>query len=202
MSNFVVGVTGGIGSGKTTVTDLIAQYGVTVVDADVIAREVVAPKSQGLRQIIKHFGKGILLADGTLDRSALRERVFSHPADKTWLDNLLHPLIRKEMAAQTMAASSDYCILSVPLLVENGLQSLVSRVLVVDVPESIQLERAIARDKSNEQIIRAIMQNQCSRKQRLAVADDVVDNSEGKEHLDQQVQMLHEKYLHLASTHK
>jgi dephospho-CoA kinase len=106
------------------------------------------------------------------------------------------------MAAQTMAASSDYCILSVPLLVENGLQSLVSRVLVVDVPESIQLERATARDKSNEQIIRAIMQNQCSRKQRLAVADDVVDNSEGKEHLDQQVQMLHEKYLHLASTHK
>ena len=199
MSKFVVGVTGGIGSGKTTVTDLFAQYGITVADADVIAREVVAPESEGLRQIVEHFGKNILLPSGSLDRSALRKHVFANQEDKTWLDKLLHPLIRKEMAAQTLAATSEYCILSVPLLVEGGLQTLVNRVLVVDVPESIQLTRASARDNSDEQLIRAIMQNQCSRKQRLAVADDVVDNSTNIQQLNQQVQVLHNKYLELAS---
>ena len=199
MSKFVVGVTGGIGSGKTTVTDLFAEHGITVVDADVIAREVVAPESDGLRQIVEHFGKSILLPSGSLDRNALRKHVFAHPEDKTWLDQLLHPLIRKEMAAQTLAANSAYCILSVPLLVEGGLQTLVNRLLVIDIPEALQIERASARDNSDEQLIRAIMQNQCSRKQRLAVADDVVDNSTSIKHLNQQIQVLHNKYLQLAS---
>jgi dephospho-CoA kinase len=199
MSKFVVGVTGGIGSGKTTVTDLFAEHGITVVDADVIAREVVAPESFGLSEIVKRFGESILLTDGFLDRNALRKHVFAHPEDKTWLDQLLHPLIRKEMAAQTLAANSAYCILSVPLLVEGGLQTLVNRVLVVDIPETLQIERASARDNSDEQLIRAIMQNQCSRKQRLAVADDVVDNSTNIQQLNQQVQVLHNKYLELAS---
>nr|WP_136250309.1 dephospho-CoA kinase [Ningiella ruwaisensis] len=210
MSQFVVGVTGGIGSGKTTVTDLFAQKGIVVVDADVIAREVVAPGTKGLDAIVDRFGEEILLVDGTLDRNALRTRVFSHPADKRFLDSLLHPLIRDEMISQTQAASSIYSILSIPLLVENQLQHLVDRVLVVDVDEQIQLERASQRDKvkskslstENEQAIKntiqAIMKNQASRQQRLAVADDVVNNNGNELALVEQVENLHNLYVNLA----
>ncbi|MBT1450526.1 dephospho-CoA kinase [Glaciecola sp. XM2] len=201
MSNFVVGVTGGIGSGKTTVTDAFAKLGVTIVDADVIAREVVAPNSEGLVAITKRFGNDILTQDGHLNRTALREHVFSHPQDKQWLDSLLHPLIREQMISQTQMASTPYSILSIPLLVENKLQTLVNRVLVVDVPETVQLKRASARDNADEALIKAIMKNQCSRDQRLAVADDVVDNSNGFEYVTPQVQALHEKYLDLAQQH-
>jgi len=205
MSRYVVGVTGGIGSGKTTVTNLFMDLGVTVIDADLIAREVVAAGSNGLKAIQAHFGDIFVLPSGDLDRSRLRQHVFSHPEDKQWLDNLLHPLIREQMLAQTRKAESAYCILSIPLLIENNLMSLVDRVLVVDVDESIQLARAIARDKSSdsqaqvtENTIKSIMQNQCSREQRLEVADDVVNNSGDKSLLDQQVIRLHKQYLAYA----
>ncbi|WP_371195150.1 dephospho-CoA kinase [Glaciecola sp. SC05] len=206
MSQFVVGVTGGIGSGKTTVTDLFAEKGIVVVDADLIAREVVAPGSVGLKSIQAHFGDSVILPSGELDRANLRQRVFSHPPDKQWLDNLLHPLIREQMLLQSSSASSPYSILSIPLLVENNLMSMVNRVLVVDVEESVQLQRATNRDnhavggqQNTESTIKAIMQNQCTRQQRLAVADDVVNNSKDKSELIQQVNRLHQQYLSLAS---
>ena len=211
MASFVVGVTGGIGSGKTTVTDLFAEHGIEVFDADVIAREVVAKGSSGLAQIAEHFqqvenGHNVLLKNGELNRQWLRERVFSHPADKTWLDNLLHPLIRTQMIEQTQQASSPYCLLSIPLLVENKLQSLVHRVLVVDVDETTQVARAVGRDaksvaqkQQTEAIIRSIMENQCTRQQRLAVADDVVDNSQNIASLRAQVDSLHQQYITLAN---
>ncbi|MFC4700274.1 dephospho-CoA kinase [Glaciecola siphonariae] len=202
MSDFVVGLTGGIGSGKTTVTNLFAEHGITIVDADIIAREVVAVGSSGLQQIAHHFGKDVLLKSGELNRPKLREIVFAKPEHKAWLDALLHPLIREQMQLQTKQASSAYCILSVPLLVENSLVHMVNRVLVVDVDENTQLKRAVSRDSaqgSDEATIKAIMQNQCTRQERLAVADDVVNNNHSEADLSAQVDTLHTKYLTLAS---
>lgn len=198
MSSFVVGLTGGIGSGKTAVTDAFAALGVDVVDADIIARDVVAPGSDGLNAITSHFGNGILLADGCLDRSALRERVFHNPEEKTWLNNLLHPMIREGMADAVSRARSGYCILAVPLLVENKLQHMVDRVLVVDCAESLQLQRATKRDGSNESTIRNIIASQANRQDRLAIADDVIDNSGTLEDLNAQVKQLHLNYCRLA----
>lgn len=211
MSLFVVGVTGGIGSGKTTVTNLFAKHGITVVDADVIAREVVAPGSLGIRAIQTYFGDDFILPSGELNRARLRQQVFSQPHDKAWLDKLLHPLIREQMLIQSKQATSIYSMLSIPLLIENKLMSLVDRILVVDVEESIQLARAIARDASQisgqevkqkdiENTIKSIMQNQCTRQQRLAVADDVVNNSGDKELLIEQVDRLHQFYQALAKS--
>jgi dephospho-CoA kinase len=211
MSHFVVGVTGGIGSGKTTVTDLFAERGICVVDADVIAREVVAKGSDGLAKIQAYFSnidgaENVILDNGELNRPWLRQRVFSHPNEKKWLDNLLHPLIRNHMIEQTKSATSAYCLLSVPLLIENKLNTLVDRVLVVDLDEATQLARAVGRDaksvaqkQQTEATIRAIMQNQCSRQQRLAVADDVVNNSGHIASLREQVDSLHQQYLTLAN---
>lgn len=206
MSQFVVGVTGGIGSGKTTVTNLFAEQGVDIIDADIIAREVVDKGSKGLDAIRTHFGPDVILPSGGLNRSMLREKVFNQPEDKKWLDSTLHPLIREEMIAQTRMASSQYCILSIPLLVENNLTAMVDRVLVVDVDESLQLTRASERDitagenaQQTQKTIQAIMQNQCTREQRLAVADDVVNNGGDKSELIQQVNRLHKQYLALAA---
>ncbi|MEW9797233.1 dephospho-CoA kinase [Alteromonas sp. CYL-A6] len=199
MSELVIGLTGGIGSGKTAVSDAFAAHGITIVDADVIARDVVMPGTPGLAQITGHFGKGILLNDGSLDRHALRERVFHHPEEKAWLNGLLHPLIRESMTEAVSKATSPYCILSVPLLVENGLTTMVSRVLVVDCPESLQLARAMRRDGSSEATIRNIMASQASRDQRLAAADDVVDNSGTLDELTAQVTALHRNYLAMAN---
>lgn len=198
MSAFVVGLTGGIGSGKTAVSDAFAELGVDVVDADVIARDVVAPGSDGLNAIVSHFGPALLLADGSLDRSALRERVFHNPEEKNWLNNLLHPLIREGMTDAVSNARSRYCILAVPLLVENNLQHMVNRVLVVDCTESLQLQRATQRDGSNESTIRNIIASQANRQDRLAIADDVIDNSGTLDELKAQVKQLHLNYCHLA----
>jgi dephospho-CoA kinase len=203
MSQFIVGVSGGIGSGKTTVTDLFSDKGIVVIDADVIARQVVEPGTKALEAIVEKFGKSILNAKGQLDRAQLRSVIFdgqeSNPLHKTWLNDLLHPIIRQQMISQTKAAESIYCLLSVPLLVENKLMSLVDRVLIIDVNESIQLQRAITRDGSNEQQIRGIMNAQATRKERLKVADDVIDNNDDLAQLIPQINKLHEQYLQLAT---
>jgi dephospho-CoA kinase len=207
MSQFVVGVSGGIGSGKTTVTDLFMQKNIDVIDADVIARQVVEPGTIALEAIVEKFGESILNAKGELDRAQLRSVIFdeqeSNPLHKTWLNDLLHPIIRQQMMIQTKAAESIYCLLSVPLLVENNLVSLVDRVLIVDVKESVQLQRAITRDGSNgnnnEQQIRGIMNAQATRKERLKVADDVIDNNGNLTQLMPQIAKLHEHYLQLAT---
>jgi dephospho-CoA kinase len=200
VSHFVVGVSGGIGSGKTTVTNIFSRLGVEVVDADVIAREVVSVGTPGLNAIVKKFGQQIVSESGELNRSSLRQLVFSQPELKEWLNRLLHPLIREQMQQQTQSAKSVYCILSVPLLVENNLIKSVDRVLIVDVSEATQLQRTIRRDNSNEQQISAIMRAQASREQRLAVADDVVLNEGSPIELLEKVTELHQCYLKLAAS--
>ncbi|MGS2720787.1 dephospho-CoA kinase [Paraglaciecola aestuariivivens] len=199
MSQLVVGVTGGIGSGKTTVTDLFALHQIDVIDADVIARQVVEPNTPALATIVDKFGADILQANGELDRAKLRALIFSQPSHKDWLNQLLHPAIRQQMVAQTQQARSPYCMLSVPLLVENNLTELVDRVLIVDLDETKQLQRTVLRDKSNQQQIQAIMQSQASREARLAVADDVINNNGEPQDLLEQVNQLHQTYLKLAN---
>ena len=195
---FVVGLTGGIGSGKSAATDIFASFGIDIVDADEVARDVVAVGSQGLLQIAEHFGEHILLEDGSLDRAALREKVFANPDEKTWLNRLLHPLIRSRMQQLIMESTSPYCILSVPLLVENKLTEMCNHVVVVDCPEVLQLERALKRDGSSEATIKSIMASQATREERLSAADDVLDNSTSLNALSSQVKALHNKLLGLS----
>lgn len=198
MSDYVVGISGGIGSGKTTVTDLFEQYAVVVVDADVIAREVVEPGTPALKEIIVKFGQSVLDGSGRLDRARLRTLVFNNNEVKNWLNQLLHPAIRKQMLLQTQQAKSTYCLLSVPLLVEGKLHEKVDRVLIVDVNEQTQLQRTLLRDKTNEQQIRAIMSAQATRQQRLDVANDIIDNNGNADELTKQVAQLHQRYMQLA----
>lgn len=196
MSQLVIGLTGGIGSGKTAVSDAFSEFGIVVIDADVVAREVVEPGEPALNAIAEKFGENILTASGTLDRAKLREIVFNNEADKQWLNNLLHPLIRERMQSQLQNADSIYCILSAPLLVENNMQNMVDRVLVVDVPESLQITRTTQRDNQQPQQVQNIINAQANRQQRLDAADDVIDNSGDLKSLKKQVEILHGQYLH------
>jgi len=178
MSTFIIGLTGGIGSGKTTITNFFEQLNVEVIDADLIAREVVEIGSPALRAIEDHFGANYLLADGALNRALLRSRIFSYESDKIWLNELLHPLIRTSIIEKTQRATSSYCILVAPLLIENNLLPLVNRVLVVDVSETTQLSRTVQRDSSSVQEIKAIIASQTDRVTRKKVADDVINNDD------------------------
>lgn len=197
---YVVAITGGIGSGKTTVANQFSALGIEVVDADLIAREVVGPGTPALTAIASHFGPGILDEQGRLDRRALRERIFSDPAAKSWLNALLHPIIRSEMLRQCAAANSPYCLLVVPLLVENRLTELADRVLVIDVDEATQIERTCRRDGVSLEQAQAILASQASRSERLAMADDVLDNQSGTtETIRERILALHETYLAFAS---
>lgn len=198
-SKFVVGLTGGIGSGKSAVTALFEKHDIDIIDADEVARDVVAIGSEGLAQISAYFGSDILLESGALDRAALRERVFNNENEKAWLNGLLHPLIRTRMLDLINESLSPYCILSVPLLVENKLTSMCQCVVVVDCPEQMQLQRATQRDGNNEQTIKNIMTSQASREERLAVADYVLDNSTTIGNLASQINTLHEKLLARAT---
>lgn len=197
---YVVAITGGIGSGKTTVANQFAELGIEVVDADIIAREVVEPGTPALAAIATHFGPEVITPDGQLDRRRLRERVFTDPQAKGWLNALLHPLIRTEMQRQCAAARSPYCLLVVPLLVENRLTALANRVLVIDVDEATQIERTCRRDGVSHEQAQAILAAQASRAERLAAADDVLDNQNGTpEAIKSRILALHETYLAFAS---
>ena len=197
---YVVAITGGIGSGKTTIANQFAALGIEVVDADLIAREVVAPGTPALAAIVNHFGAEMLTEQGLLDRRALRERIFSDPAAKFWLNALLHPIIRSEMLRQCAAVSSPYCLLVVPLLVENRLTELADRVLVIDVDEATQIERTCRRDGVSREQAQAILASQANRSERLAMADDVLDNQSGTtETIRERILALHETYLAFAS---
>ena len=196
MSDFIIGLTGGIGSGKTTVSNMFAELGVDIIDADVVAREVVEPNSIALTAIENHFGAEYINAQKQLDRAKLRTRIFSNPEDKEWLNNLLHPLIRQSMVAQLSNAQSDYCILVAPLLLENGLHKLVGRVLVVDIDEESQITRTVARDPSSQEEIKRIIASQMSRNDRINSADDIINNqNKDLEKIRQQVQRLNQQYL-------
>lgn len=199
---YVVGLTGGIGSGKSTIAELFAELDVPVIDADLVARQVVEKGSPLLAEIAAHFGPEILLEDGALNRAALREKVFNHESEKQWLNQLLHPAIRHEMLRQLAAQRMPYCIFMVPLLIENKLTAFCQRVLVVDVSEQTQLTRASQRDNNPLPLIKNIMQSQVSRSERLQHADDVINNdadlSESLPQLKQKVLDLHHHYLQLA----
>lgn len=196
--SLIIGLTGGIGSGKTTVANLFAAYGIDIIDADVIAREVVAAGSDGLAQIVAKFGDEILLADGSLNRALLREQIFAEPEAKSWLDNLLHPQIHQAIVEQLQQASSPYCLLVAPLLLENNLQQLCQRVLVVDVSKQVQIARTCSRDAVSRSQVERILLAQISREQRLELADDIVTNDGLETLLEIQVKNLHEKYSTLS----
>lgn len=195
---YKVALTGGIASGKTAVSDMFAELGVTVIDADVIAREVVAKGSEALHAIVEHFGIGVLTDTGELDRQKLRSVVFSNEQDRLWLNRLLHPLIRAEMKRRQVLADSVYSITVIPLLYESGQYEDFDRVLVVDCPEAVQLERLMARDHSTREQAQAILDKQATRKERLSIADDVLDNDSDLHSLKQSVITLDNKYRQLA----
>lgn len=196
---YTVALTGGIGSGKSTVADEFAHLGVTVIDADIIARQVVEPGTPALLAIAERFGPQMINDDGSLNRRRLRERIFAHSEDKAWLNALLHPLIQQETRRQMQASTSPYLLWVVPLLVENRLTDKADRILVVDVPKEMQIERTIRRDGVSREHAEHILAAQATREQRLAAADDVIENMGSADAVASHVARLHEKYLMLAS---
>lgn len=196
---YTVALTGGIGSGKSTVADEFAHLGVTVIDADIIARQVVEPGTPALLAIAERFGPQMINDDGSLNRRRLRERIFAHSEDKAWLNALLHPLIQQETRRQMQASTSPYLLWVVPLLVENRLTDKADRILVVDVPKETQIERTIRRDGVRREHAEHILAAQATREQRLAAADDVIENMGSADAVASHVARLHDKYLMLAS---
>ena len=194
-----IGLTGGIASGKSTVANLFAAHGITIVDTDLLAREVVAPGSALLPRIAGHFGAEVLQKDGSLDRAALRSRVFENPAERQWLERLTHPAIRELTDKRCESATSDYVIVAIPLLVETAGAERFDRVLVVDCSPEIQLARLQARDGASRAEAERMLAAQATREQRLAVADDVITNDGDLAALREQVEKLHRQYLKLAS---
>ncbi len=194
-NGLILGLTGGIGCGKSAVSDWLIAQGVTVVDADIVAREVVEPNSEALRSIAGHFGLEILTSEGALNRAALRAKVFADPGERQWLEALLHPLIRKEILRQLKTANSAYRVLSSPLLLETDQWQLVDRIAVIDLPEALQITRACIRDGNDEQQIKRIMAAQLRREARLQRADYILDNSGTREQLYQQLDRLHNRLL-------
>jgi len=194
---WILGLTGGIGSGKSAAAQCFVDLGIHLVDADNAARWVVEPGRPALSQIAQHFGAGVLQADGTLDRAALRELIFKDPQQRVWLEGLLHPLIREEIKQYLARAQSPYAILVSPLLLETSQHQMVQRILVIDVPEAVQIERTVLRDKTNEAQVRAILKAQASREERLRRADDVIVNDRDPTWLKSEVERLHHFYLTL-----
>jgi len=194
-----IGLTGGIASGKSTVANLFAALGITIVDTDLLAREVVAPGSALLPRIAGHFGADVLQKDGSLDRAALRSRVFANPAERQWLERLTHPAIRELTDKRCESATSDYVIVAIPLLVETAGAERFDRVLVVDCSPEIQFARLQARDGASRAEAERMLAAQATREQRLAVADDVITNDGDLAALREQVEKLHRQYLKLAS---
>lgn len=194
---WILGLTGGIGSGKSAAAQCFVELGVHLVDADQAARWVVEPGRPALAQIAEHFGVEVLQADGTLNRAALRDLIFKDPQQRVWLEGLLHPLIREEIRQYLARAESPYAILVSPLLLETTQHQMVQRILVIDVPEALQIERTVLRDKTNDEQVRAILKVQASRDERLSRADDVIVNDRDPAWLKSEVQRLHHFYLTL-----
>lgn len=199
-SKLIIGLTGGIGSGKTAASDIFASLGIKVVDADVLARKALQLGSPLLNKVFNKLGEKLKLKDGSLDRAALREIVFNDSTAKKWLENLVHPWVKEAMFKALNEAEGSYVLLSSPLLIESAQLGLTNRLLVIDVPVSIQIERTTARDANSTALVKKIINQQVSREMRLSLADDIIDNSGDLNHLKKQVNSLHEKYLNLALT--
>ena len=197
---FRIGLTGGIASGKSTVANLFASLGVAIVDTDLLAREVLAPGSPLLKMVIEHFTVAVQAGDGSLDRRALRARVFADPAERLWLEQLTHPAIRALTDERSDAASGPYVIVAIPLLVETNGADRFDRVLVVDCEPEVQLARLTTRDGITREGAMAMLAAQASREARLAVADDVIHNNSDIAHLRDQVENLHRQYVAAAKS--
>jgi dephospho-CoA kinase len=192
---YKVGLTGGIGSGKSVVADFFKQLAVPVIDADEIAHTLVAPKQIALQHICAHFGEGILTIDGHLDRAKLREIIFNDPKKKRLLEQIMHPLIYAEIGLQVNELQAPYVIIAVPLLIETKMQALVNHILIVDCSVEMQFDRVKSRDKLNNEQITAIINSQVSRAERQKQADSIIDNTQSLASVEQQVQTLHAKFL-------
>lgn len=195
-----IGLTGGIGSGKSTAAELFKELGVAIIDTDIIAREMVAPNSPLLNEIINHFGTEIVNSAGELNRRKLRDIIFNDKKQRIWLEHHLHPAIYSRVREQLELIESPYCIIIIPLLLETKPKHLLNRILVVDSPENLQISRTQARDNTNEDAVKSIIESQVSRAERLAVADDVIDNSGNLEFLKSQVEKLNQFYLELTKS--
>ena len=197
MANYVVGIAGGIGSGKTAVSDRFAEHGIVVVDADVASRDVVRPGEPGLAAIAERYGSTVINGSGELNRAALRERIFRHPGERRWVERLLHPAINRLIAERLADAASPYALLVNPLMRARDARA--NRILVVDVSEEVQVARTMARDSVDEEQARAIIASQLPRQERLAFADDVIVNDGPLDALDSPVENLHTRYLEIAN---
>ncbi len=197
---FSVGLTGGIGSGKTTVTNHFASLGITIIDADEVSRSITAPGKPAVTLIAENFGKEILENETTLDRKKLRALVFSNSEKKQQLEQLLHPLIRAKMQQLALNAESNYVIFSIPLLVETNQENLFDRILIVDAPDELRIKWIKQRSGLAQGETEKIMATQATREQRLNIADDVICNDGSLEQLKYQVESLHQKYLHIADS--
>ena len=196
-----VGITGGIGSGKTALTDWLATQGIIIVDADLAARVVVEPGQPALTEIAETFGEEFLLPDGQLDRAALRQRVFADDEQRKALEVITHPRIHDELARQMSEAGSTYVVLSSPLLLESGQSAMVDVSVVVDAPEALQIERTMARDQNDRQLVEQIMAAQLDRETRIARAEMVIDNSTSLDALHKRAAVLHKTLLARAAAH-
>ena len=194
---WILGLTGGIGSGKSAVADCFTDLGVSLIDADQAARWVVEPGRPALAQIVERFGASVLLADGQLDRKALRGLIFQAPAQRHWLETLLHPLIGQEISSYLANAQSPYAILVSPLLIESAQHHMTQRILVIDAPEHLQVQRTVQRDQTSAEQVQAILQAQTSRDERLRHAHDVLVNDRDLHWLQGEVERLHHFYLTL-----
>lgn len=197
----VIGLTGGIGSGKSTVANLFAKHGVPIIDADAVSREITTPNDPAFMRIVKHLGDHVLQPDGSLDRAKLRTIIFADSKERRWLETLLHPLIRDAMQQKINQLSAPYCLAVIPLLLEAEFYFFINRILVVDAPEPLQIERVTARDKAPISHVESILKAQASREVRLTRAHDVITNDGDMQNLIQQVDQLHEKYSHLGNEH-
>ena len=195
---FVVGLTGGIGSGKSAAADRFAELHITIVDADIASRAVVEPGTPALTEIERHFGADILQSDGTLDRTQLRHKVFADPTERKWLQSLLHPLINQYIKDAIGDSNSPYTILVNPLLIESGQHVWCQRLLVVDVPTEVQIRRTMARDNNTREQVENILKAQADRETRIGLADDVIANDQDLSNLRAEVDKLHSLYLQLA----
>jgi len=193
-----IGLTGGIGCGKSTVTERFRCLGAPVIDSDVIARDLVGPGSPALQEIETRFGPEMLRDDGELDRAALRDRIFADDAARRQLNAIMHPRVREAITAQAAGLEGDYCIIVIPLLVESGMTELVDRVLVVDCARETQFERLLGREGMTTDLAEAMIASQATREQRLQFADDIIDNDATIDRLETQVEALDRKYRALA----
>jgi dephospho-CoA kinase len=195
----VVGLTGGIGSGKSTVAQLFSEHGIPIIDADVAARTVTTPDKPAFASIVKHFGEDIVQKDNTLNRAKLRQHIFNDPKQRHWLEKLLHPLIREEMQQQIDQLKAPYCIAVIPLLLEVEFYSFINRILVVDASETQQIQRVMLRDQTSKKNVEAILNSQAHRNDRRAKAHDVIHNDGKIADLIPQVDKLHALYTKMGS---